>query len=305
MSWDGFCEWAYSAWVNFCSFWVNSSNGQMSAITRVFLGLLVAVVGHYAIKILFKLLKNRRLKKTKKYPSKAQDENLALFGLSVFKLLCYIILAYAVLRILSFDTTTLAGVFSASTVAIGLSLQEIIKTFASSIIILNNKNIKAGEHFTIQNSYGTYEGVLQKVGLLQSVIKTFDGVIITMNNSLILNGVVLNYSRNGMRRLDITLNVDKNTDINHLRSVLLEIPNNYGNYEKDPAPVVYVTDIGDYYITIQFRGWLTNDNYWDTYFGIKEVIYGEFKKNNIEIPLIAIENNVITSKTVEEAKEKN
>lgn len=282
MNWESFCEWCYSTWKSFCDFWVSNQDGSMNNVARVFIAILVAFVGHQIIKMIFSLIRKSALKKESKLSD--DEKTYGQFSINLIRLLCYIILTYAVLRIINFDTTTLAGVLSAGTVAIGLSLQEIIKSFASGIILLRSKNMRVGEYVGTQTSYGNFEGTVVSIGLLQTTLLTAQGQVVTVNNNLVQSGVSTNFTRNKIRRLDVTVGVDYGTDVKLCKKALMNVLKNYGTYLQDKELQVMLTDLGEYYIEFTLRGWTKNEDYWDTRLNVREAIFEELKKNDIQIP---------------------
>ena len=194
-----------------------------------------------------------------------------------------LILAFIVLRILKIDVSSLAQILSAGTVAIGLSLQNIISACASGIILLKSKHFRTGDYIQVQGD-ATAEGTVTSVGVMATTLDTVNGQHVVIPNDQLRKGVITNYSRNPVRRRVVDIGVDYETDTEKCKQVLLDILAKDERVLKDPKPSVYLTDLAEYYINFSVRAYIENKDYWDVYLQFREKVLLAFREQNILIP---------------------
>ena len=198
-------------------------------------------------------------------------------------LILNLILAFIVLRILKIDVSSLAQILSAGTVAIGLSLQNIISACASGIILLKSKHFRTGDYIQVQGD-ATAEGTVTSVGVMATALDTVNGQHVVIPNDQLRKGVITNYSRNPVRRRVVDIGVDYETDTEKCKQVLLDILAKDERVLKNPKPSVYLTDLAEYYINFSVRAYIENKDYWDVYLQFREKVLLAFREQNIQIP---------------------
>ena len=277
---EKFKQWLISLGENISNWFMASDESGLNPLTRTIIAICILIVGRILIKLLVKLL--RRLFGVKS--KVGVDVSVKTFTLSVVNVILNLSLAIGVLLILKVDLTSLSSILSAGTVAIGLSLQDLISAFASGIVILRSKHFKTGDYIQVVHSDGTCEGTVSSVGLIATTMETFDNQHIIIPNNKLLQGVITNYSTNPTRRLAINIGVDYDTDIQKCKDVIKEVISKDKRILSEPAPSVVVSDLGDYSITVATRCYIRLAEYWDVYFGLRENILLAFRANDIKIP---------------------
>jgi small-conductance mechanosensitive channel len=85
-------------------------------------------------------------------------------------------------------------------------------------------------------------------------VRTFDNEIIIVPNSEFINGRVANWTANDRTvRFTVPVGVSYDSDLDHVRDVLLDIAKRNDNILEDPAPAVLVTGFGDNSVDISLR----------------------------------------------------
>ena len=217
------------------------------------------------------------------------------FIIPLVNALHWIFIAVLVVSVLGVDLSSTAGVLSAITVALGLALQDVIGCFASGLIVIANKPLQVGEYVLIKNDYGQCEGTVVKVGIMMTELYTFDGQSVYLPNSNIQKSIITNINRKPDRRLDITVQLSYDEDIEKVKTILLNIGNNDERVIKDKGVNALVSGLTESGIKMTLRVWTTNDDYWSLMYDFNEKVILEFKNNNIHI-----QHNVIDLKDREE-----
>ena len=274
---------------------------------RIILAILFILIG-WGLSLLYKFALRKALKLQpkiylyKKNKNKKVNKDLIKteatakgFIIPLVNALHWIFIAVLVVSVLGVDLSSTAGVLSAITVALGLALQDVIGCFASGLIVIANKPLQVGEYVLIKNDYGQCEGTVVKVGIMMTELYTFDGQSVYLPNSTIQKSIITNINRKPDRRLDITVQLSYDEDIEKVKTILLNIGNNDQRVIKDKGVNALVSGLTESGIKMTLRVWTTNDDYWSLMYDFNEKVILEFKNNNIHI-----QHNVIDLKDREE-----
>ena len=273
------------AWTDFWNsvgeFFLAKDSSGLNYLTRILIAIGIIIVAFFLIKFIAFLLK-RALGIKRKGPQ--VDLSARFFIVKVVKVLLWIGVAFAVISILKFNVTGLAGVASAVTVALGLALQDLVMAFASGLIIIHQKHVLSGEYIGVTNSFGTTEGTVDKISIFFTYLKTPAGQEVTVPNSAMLKAVVKNYTRTGKRRLDYDVGVSYDADIALTKKVLFELLDGDPRLYEGETPTVYVYELGAYSVGVRLRAVTKTEEYWNVYNELSERILLAFRENNIYIP---------------------
>ena len=274
---------------------------------RIILAILFILIG-WGLSLLYKFALRKALKLQpkiylyKKNKNKKVNKDLIKteatakgFIIPLVNALHWIFIAVLVVSVLGVDLSSTAGVLSAITVALGLALQDVIGCFASGLIVIANKPLQVDEYVLIKNDYGQCEGTVVKVGIMMTELYTFDGQSVYLPNSNIQKSIITNINRKPDRRLDITVQLSYDEDIEKVKTILLNIGNNDERVIKDKGVNALVSGLTESGIKMTLRVWTTNDDYWSLMYDFNEKVILEFKNNNIHI-----QHNVIDLKDREE-----
>lgn len=280
--WQNIGNWFLNFFKSVGDFFVYKEEGQLSNLERILICIGVIILAWVLLKVL--LLVIRKLFKIKKKGPQI-DISAKFFAVEAFKIAYWITIALIVNNILGINLSSLAGIASAVTVALGLALQDIIGMFASGILLLRTKNFVTGDFISVSNSYGTVEGSVRKVSLLYTKLTNPNGPEIIIPNNNVTKSNITNYTKNPNRRLSISIPVAYDSDIDKIREVLNKIMIEDERINETPAPVVFVDNLGEYCMFIIARCHISYQYYWDVHNGIREKIILAFRDNGIKIPV--------------------
>lgn len=287
-NWEGFVSWLKSSGNNIKDwFWEADTSGR-NRITRLVLAIAILVICHYLIKLIRRIIKAAMGTKNKR----GVDVSVRSFTIAIINIVLNLILAFVVLRILKVDVSSLAQILSAGTVAIGLSLQNIISACASGVILLKSKYFRTGDYILVQGD-STAEGTVTSVGVRATTLDTVNGQHVVIPNDQLRKGVITNYSRNPVRRRVVDIGVDYQTDTEKCKQVILDVLSKDPRVLREPKPSAYLTDFAEYYINFSVRAYIENKDYWDVYLNFREKILIAFREQGIQIPIrrFTIENH--------------
>ncbi|HYH13150.1 MAG TPA: mechanosensitive ion channel family protein [Thermomicrobiales bacterium] len=112
-----------------------------------------------------------------------------------------------VLNILGVSGTGLLAVVSAFTVAIGLSLQDVMKNFFAGIYLLLERPFRAGDRIVVKDVVGEVEGI----DIRTTLIKNLNNELVLVPNATIFTEILRNETYFGVRRLDFTIHSENRT----------------------------------------------------------------------------------------------
>ena len=277
-------DYAYQRWVEFWQkfadfFWAADSSG-LNYLTRIAIAIGIIVVAWLIIKLFSLIL--RRAMKIKKGPE--IDASMKYFIVELIKAVLWIGVAFLVASVLKFDLTGIAGITSAITVALGLALQDLLGSFFSGILILNQKIIKTGDYIMIKNAFGECEGTVVRIHFFVTFLNTPKGQRVIVPNRNISASVVTNYTTLGRRRIDYDVGVAYDTDIAKAKEALLSTVIDEPLLLPNGAKEAYVESLGPYYVNLRLRCWVKTENYWKLYNQLSERVLLAFREAGINIP---------------------
>lgn len=112
-----------------------------------------------------------------------------------------------VLNTLGVSGTGLLAVVSAFTVAIGLSLQGVLKNFFAGIYLLLERPFRAGDRIVVRDVVGEVQGI----DIRTTLIKNRDNELVLVPNATIFTEILRNDTYFGVRRIQLTIASDTRT----------------------------------------------------------------------------------------------
>lgn len=281
MSWEGFCQWWIDLFTSIGNWFIApGDNGAPSNLMRLITAIIVLVAGHYLIKLIMVLV--RKAAGVKR--GIQIDLSVKTFTVSLISVLLRIALAILVLFILNVNFSSVAAVFSAGLVAVGLALQNLISSFASGLILLSAKYFKTGDYIHLRHADGECEGYVVKVSIITTQLKTYDGQIVTIPNDKLTKGVITNFTDQKLRRIVLSFVVDYKTDVDALKKLLNDAVVMDKRVVDKPAPYIHLSALVQHGIEMNVKCWVPHKVYWETKFDLSEKILLVLRDNKIKIP---------------------
>ncbi|MDR1970342.1 MAG: mechanosensitive ion channel [Treponema sp.] len=192
----------------------------------------------------------------------------------------FIIVVIMILTAFGVNTASLIAVLGAAGVAIGLALKDILGNIAAGIIILFQGSYRRGEYI----EFGSYSGTVRDINLFTTILETPDGVHISAPNSSVWGVPLKNYSRNGRRRMDLSVSIAYTDSLDTAFRVMGDIAASETRFQKDPAPQILVQSLGDSAVTIVLRAWASGDEYWSIYWDQMRNLKDRIEAAGLHIP---------------------
>jgi len=206
---------------------------------------------------------------------------------TLLRLVHYVIIALGVLYAIkigfSVDLTSVAVILGFLSVGIGFGLQYAASDIASGFILLFERPIRIGDWLSLE---GGVEGRVESISLRSTVLVTNENLAVIMPNSKLVQNKFINYSYGTQNvRLNIPIGVAYGSDLETVKTALLEAARSVKEVLPDPAPIVHFSDFGDSALNLQIRVWIDQPRNHTTIGSKINFAIGEaFRKYNIEIP---------------------
>ncbi|MFP6849098.1 MAG: mechanosensitive ion channel domain-containing protein [Pseudomonas sp.] len=207
------------------------------------------------------------------------DRALSSFIGSLVSIVLRVLLLVSVASMIGVETTSFIAMIGAAGLAIGLALQGSLANFAGGVLIMLFRPFRAGDWIEAQGVGGSVDSI----HIFHTILKTADNKVVIVPNGSLSNGHITNYSREPKRRVDISLGIDYSSDIKQAREVLLKIAED-PRVHRDPAPVVFVTGLGDNAINLSLRIWVDTADFWPVTFAFTEQAKERLTEAGIGIP---------------------
>ena len=147
------------------------------------------------------------------------DRSLAVFVLSMVRIVLYFILIVTVIGILGINTTSFIAIFASAGVAVGMALSGTLQNFAGGVLILLLKPYKIGDYIEAQG----YAGTVREIQIFHTIINTPDNKVIIIPNGGLSTGSLNNWSREDYRRVDWIVSISYGDNIAEAREKILAI----------------------------------------------------------------------------------
>ena len=208
------------------------------------------------------------------------DETVTALLRLIIRYGIFIICVIMILNIFGVNTASLIAVLGAAGVAVGLALKDTLGNIAAGIILLFLGNYRRGEYI----EFGSYSGTVQDISLFTTILETPDGIYISAPNSSIWGAPLKNYSRNGKRRMELSVGISYSDSLDDAFQLMRDIIASETRFLKDPPPQVILQSLRDSSVNIVIRAWASNQDYWNIYWEQMRNIKTRVEEAGLHIP---------------------
>ena len=241
------------------------------AMTKLVSALLTLVVGIAVVRLALMLVR-RTLEKT--HLEKAAHSLI----LSLVRVVLYLLLGLIVASSLGVDVTGVVALASVLTLAVSLSLQNMLTNVFGGLTILSTHPFSSGDFVEIAGQSGTVD----EIGMAYTRLTTPDNKRISIPNSAVVGAQIVNYTANDSRRMDFNVTASYDSPTQKVIDALV-LAGTVDDALLTPAPFAAVMEYGESAIGYVLRVWAKQENYWDVYFQINQRIKRVFDEQGIEM----------------------
>ena len=231
------------------------------------------VAGLIVLKIILKITR-RALERS------SIDSVLYTFINNVIKVVGLIVLITMCLGLLGVQMSTIIAVIGAAGAAIALALKDSLANIAGGVMIIITKPFNRDDFIDV----GDVSGKVKDIDLFLTTLRTNDNKTITIPNGLINTSVLVNHSREDMRRVDCKFGISYESDVSEAKRLMRNICDENPLILDDPEPLIGVSEHGDSAVVIDLMAWCDTENYWTVKYFLEEEVKAVFDENGIGIP---------------------
>lgn len=252
------------------------------------MALLIFVIGKWLARVISNTL-------VKGLEKKQVDVTITRFVGSLVYGALFAFVIVATLSQLGIETTSFIAVLGAAGLAVGLALQGSLSNFASGVLLIMFRPLRAGDFVEVAG----VAGVVEEVGILTTNLKTGDNKAIIIPNSGVMGGTITNYSLKPTRRIDMVIGISYDADIRRAKALLQQITSADERILPDPETTIAVAELADSSVNFNLRPWVKSADYWAVKSDLLEAIKIRFDEEGIGIPYPQVDVHINKSSASE------
>ncbi len=258
--------------MNWDQFWTKITDICMNIAGKLLLALLVLVIGNLIIRLILKKFGTSKA-------GRKMDPTAMSFIRSFLKIGLYAVLIICLIGILGVEMASIITVLATCGAALALALQGSLSNLAGGLMLLIFRPFRTGDYIEAEGQGGT----VIELGIFYTLLRTPDNRQVTIPNGSMISTVIVNYSREKTRRVEVVMNVAFGTDVESLKHMVMDLAKAHEKVLADPAPFIRMTEMADKSLKITLRVWCDNADFWGVKFDLTEAINRTFAENGISV----------------------
>lgn len=211
----------------------------------------------------------------------------------------YLIGSITALHIMGFGgvaNSLMAGA-GVSAIIVGFAFKDIAENFLAGLLLLVSRPFEIGNIIEVSGAKGT----VRDMDIRTTHLRNVEGKDIYIPNSMIIKNPVINYTKDGLLRMDFLIGLDVPTDIAKVKKMLMEYLSKQPEVLKTPEYNVLTQNLGEFTVDVKVLFWIDvfkNKKISPSYLGetIRSRIMREIKdlllENDYNLPSQVIEHKM-------------
>lgn len=247
-------------------------NALIAYSPKLISAIFILIIGLYGIRLINRMVKKIMLKNE-------FDPTLSRFLASSLLWALRLLLFITVISRLGIESSSFVAILGAAGLAVGLSLQGSLSNFAGGVLIILFKPFRVGDSIEAQGVAGT----VNEIQIFTTKLLTSNNQTIFIPNGILSNGIIINYSLQGVRRADLVFSLSYDTNIKTAKDIVMKVMTNHPKVLKNPLPSVSVKNLTDTSIVLAIQPWAKNADFSSMSSDILEQCKDAFDKAGISI----------------------
>ena len=218
------------------------------------------------------LLVGRALKKTK------LDSSQHRFVKAILRVLLYFCALMVIASYMGFDMTSLVALISVISLAVSLSVQNVLANVAGGMMVIGTKPFKQGDYVSVDGT----EGTIDEIGVVYTKLHTPDNRSVMIPNSIVSAVTVVNFSALGKRRLEMEVSASYDSDPEQVFAALREAVRRCAPMEGEEIRVAFHS-FDDSAIAYHVHFWVPASRFMATRFDLRGYVWEEFRSHGVEM----------------------
>ncbi|RAV98741.1 mechanosensitive ion channel family protein [Pseudochryseolinea flava] len=239
----------------------------------ILVALIIFFLGQWIIRILKRWIHNSMERRE-------VSQSIRPFLQSFIATILQILLLIVVLQILSVKMTIFTAIVTSFGVAAGLALSGTLQNFTGGILILLLKPFRVGDNIIAQGQ----DGIVDSIEIFYTIITTQDNRTVIIPNSKLSNEVIVNISRQGIRRMEVEMKFSFGIDLQQVTAVVKNCVKHCAELRDDPAPYVGVSVLDPDGYKIMIHAWVEALNHNQLKLQFQKNLVDDLKKAGLKLP---------------------
>jgi len=211
---------------------------------------------------------------------KAFEEPVSTLIVNVIKLLIIAFIGIMALGQMGIQITPLIAGIGVAGVGVGLAMQGLLGNLVAGLTIIFTKPFTVGEYIELLGTYGQ----VTDITLFSTTLLHPDNSRVFVPNRKIVGEILHNYGK--IRQLDLSVGIAYGTDLILARTLVGNVLQQNPRVLKEPAPVIGIASLGDSFITLSIKPWVSVDDFVvaQAQAEIYQSLLESFQEKKIDIP---------------------
>lgn len=219
------------------------------------------------------------------------DETTAVFVQTTLRAVILAIGFASALSDLGVNMAALLASLGIVGLTIGFAARDALSNLISGLLIFWDRPFVIGDLVEIDGTYGKVE----RITLRSTRVVTPDGKMLAIPNTTVIGTTCASYTNFPHLRLDVDVCVGVNEDIDRVRELLLGLVADRPGFQTSPAPVVVVTNLGDFNVTLELRAWISEERaHIAQRTALREAVFKRLTEAGVDMPYETF--NIATAK---------
>ena len=142
-----------------------------------------------------------------------------------------------------------AGIFG---LALGFAFRDLAENYISSILLSIRQPFAPNDYVSIDDRAGKVVRLTSRA----TILMTLDGNHLRIPNSQVFKGIILNYTRNPLRRFDFGVGVGVGEDLAEAQKLGIEALTAMPGVLDEPSAMALIEELGDSNVLLRFYAWV-------------------------------------------------
>ncbi len=209
---------------------------------------------------------------------KAFDEPVSILIVRVVKLLIIAFVGIMAIGQMGIQITPLIAGLGVIGVGASLAMQGLLGNLVAGLTIIFTKPFTIGEYIELLGVYGQ----VTDIALFSTTLLHADKSHVIVPNRKVVGEILHNYGK--IRQLDMSVGIAYGTDLTLARTLVEKVLQQNPRILKEPAPVFGIASLGDSFITLAIKPWVSVDDFTVAQTEVYRSLLESFQDKKIEIP---------------------
>ena len=185
----------------------------------------------------------------------------------------------SVLPLLGIESSKLLVAGGIGGIIIAFASQSVVSNLISGVLLMFERPIKMGDTVNIEGT----SGIVEDIRIISTTHRTFDGLYVRIPNDKVFTTSITNYVTYVARRFEYIVGIRYCDDADEAIKIIKDLIENEPLALKEPAPQVFVDNLGDNAVNIIVRPWAASTEWYSLKMKLLWKIKKTLEENGIEI----------------------